>query len=274
MSATPVLIIFLCSFIAALPAFAGQQISWPNGAQVAVSLSYDDALDSHLDNAVPALDEHGFKASFYLTLTSTTIMDRLADWRRLAENGHELGNHTIYHPCSASLPERDWVPSYHDMDQRTVEQMQQEVKVANAFLHAIDGNTERTLTPPCGDLLAGGENYLPAVRDYFVAIKFNEPPPIESVGLDTAGLTGAELIAALSNKDLNGKLVHLIFHGVGAEHLSVSNQAHQELLQYLADNRDIYWVDTYLAIMKHALSQLPTPPAPPQADHDQQDLIN
>ena len=33
-----------------------QGFSWPEGRKAAVSLSYDDALDSQLDNAIPALD--------------------------------------------------------------------------------------------------------------------------------------------------------------------------------------------------------------------------
>ena len=37
------------------------------GASVVVSLTYDDGLNSQLDNAVPALDRHGFKATFFLT---------------------------------------------------------------------------------------------------------------------------------------------------------------------------------------------------------------
>ena len=32
-----------------------QEFSWPEGRKAAVSLSYDDALDSQLDNAIPAL---------------------------------------------------------------------------------------------------------------------------------------------------------------------------------------------------------------------------
>ena len=46
------------------------------------------------------------------------------------------------------------------------------------------------------------------------------------------------------------KLINLIFHGIGGDHLAVSNDAHDELLAYLASNSDKYWVDTYLNIMK------------------------
>jgi hypothetical protein len=41
----------------------------------------------------------------------------------------------------------------------------------------------------------------------------------------------------------------------GEPYLPVSTQAHDELLQYLSDNRDIYWVDTFINIMKYVKEQ-------------------
>ena len=35
---------------------------WPGGAQAAVSLGYDDGLDSQLDHVVPALNKRGLHA--------------------------------------------------------------------------------------------------------------------------------------------------------------------------------------------------------------------
>ena len=67
---------------------------WPNGTKAAVVLTYDDALTSQLDHAVPVLDAVGFKATFFL------VGPKLADvprWRAAAAEGHELGNHTIFH---------------------------------------------------------------------------------------------------------------------------------------------------------------------------------
>lgn len=93
---------------------------------------------------------------------------RLDEWRDVAAQGHELGNHSMFHPCRASLPNREWVVKHHDLDGYSVEQMVEEVKTANVFLYAIDGQTERTYTAPFGDQLAGGENYISAIKDLFV----------------------------------------------------------------------------------------------------------
>src|SRR5258708_7076610 len=82
------------------PALAQPARVWPNGARAAVSLTYDDALNSQLDNAVPELDRLGLKATFFLTEDNAHW--RLADWEALARDGHEVANHTVTHPCALS----------------------------------------------------------------------------------------------------------------------------------------------------------------------------
>src|SRR5206468_11852414 len=71
---------------------------WPDGARAAVSLTYDDGLNSQLDYAIPELDKHDLKATFFLT--EYNIQWRLADWERVAQLGHEVANHTMTHPCA------------------------------------------------------------------------------------------------------------------------------------------------------------------------------
>jgi peptidoglycan/xylan/chitin deacetylase (PgdA/CDA1 family) len=227
-------------------------ISWPGKTKAAVSLSYDDALNSQLDNAVPALEKYGIKASFYPTLSSPVVAERMAEWRRLAAEGHELGNHTLFHSCAKSKPGRDWVPVYNDLDKKNIAQMRDELTTANAFLQALDGKTERTLTPPCLDWDAADGNYVESLRDLFVGIKGAEKIPAEYSNMMLPdGVSGRELIKFVKNSAKKGGLVHIIFHGIDGDHLSVSKEAHEELLKFLADNRDVYWTDTYINIAKH-----------------------
>jgi peptidoglycan/xylan/chitin deacetylase (PgdA/CDA1 family) len=49
-----------------LIAAQAQAGEWPGGRQVAVVLTYDDALSSHLGIAIPALDAAGLKGTFFL----------------------------------------------------------------------------------------------------------------------------------------------------------------------------------------------------------------
>lgn len=66
-----------------------------------------------------------------------------------------------------------------------------------------------------------------------------------------ADVTGQQLIAIVKQAADKGTMASLTFHGVGADYLAVSRSAHDELVQYLADNRNIYWTDTFISIMKY-----------------------
>jgi len=243
---------------------AEKPFQWPNGIKAAVSLAYDDAVPSQLDNAIPALDKYNLKGSFYLTLSAETVATRMAEWRKAASNGHELANHTLFHQCSAKGPGREWVPLDNDLDKTSAVQLAAQIRVGNTMLHAIDGKTERTFTTPCGDLKAAGVDYLPLVKNEFVAAKaafgravpsMKTLDPYSVVVATPSNVTGKELIAAVKEAAELGTMMNFTFHGIGGDHLTVSNEAHEELLQYLADNKDIYWTDTFLNIMKYVKEQ-------------------
>ncbi|ACE86010.1 polysaccharide deacetylase family protein [Cellvibrio japonicus] len=243
---------------------ADTPFTWPKGAKAAVNLAYDDALDSQLDHAIPDLNKYGLKGTFYLSVASPSLQTRLEDWRTAAKQGHELGNHSIFHQCAKSSPGREWVSVDRDLDKVSVVQMQDQVKVANSFLHAIDGKTERTYTPPCIDLNAGGSNYIDGLKSEFVAIKAKSggvTPDMETldpyaVSVDfPTNVTGEQLIAVVKEAAAKGTMANFTFHGVGGDHLSVSREAHEQLLKYLAENKDIYWTDTFVNIMKYVKAQ-------------------
>lgn len=228
-----------------------QELIWPGGRTMAVSLSYDDALDSQLDYAVPALDARNLKASFYILPNSPVMNARMAEWRAAAERGHELGNHSVYHPCSASLPNREWVAVHHDLDRYSIEQIVEEVSTANTFLKALDGELERTFTPPCGDVAVEGENYINKIKEGFVAIKGQGVGSGFSIVWNPTMLTGEQLIDYIERVPDDVSLINIVFHGVGGDYLSVSSSAHVKLLDFLVVNSEIYYVDSFINIMKY-----------------------
>ena len=74
--------------------------TWPNGCQAAISFTFDDGMNSQLEIAIPRLEEHGFCGTFYLNPRGEDWVERLSAWQPAQEAGHEIGNHTIAHPCS------------------------------------------------------------------------------------------------------------------------------------------------------------------------------
>lgn len=252
-----------------LHSYAAEQFPWPNNQKAAVSLSYDDALNSHLDNAIPQLNKHQLKGSFYLNLGADPVSLRLAEWRQAAAAGHELANHSLYHNCSASKPWREWVTPEQDLDKQTIASMKNDILLANRFLAAIDGiideSRARTLTLPCGESETSNGSYLPAIKDHFIGIKAHvsdQAPPVNKIDAKHMWVwtpfdapnkpaTGKMLIEYVERAAKAGSIANITFHGIGGDHLSVSKKAHEELLTHLAANPKKYWVANYRTIAQH-----------------------
>ncbi|MCR6663301.1 MAG: polysaccharide deacetylase family protein [Luteimonas sp.] len=255
----------LCgAWMLAPQAWAAEPFAWPDGQRAAVNLAYDDALDSQLDIAIPALDRHGLKGSFYLTLGAQVVRVRMEEWRAAARNGHELGNHTLFHQCSASSEGREWVLPQHDLETTSVVQMREQILLGNAMLHALDGSTEFTFTAPCGDWQAGDGNYIDAVKDEFLGIKlvFGQMvedmatlDPAATVAIAPVGFSGEELIALVDEAARRGTMVAFTFHGIGGDHLQTSAEAHEALLAHLAAHPEVFWVDTFRNQMRWIRAQ-------------------
>ena len=99
--------------------FAQNNQPW-NDKKCAIVLTYDDALNVHVDNVIPLLDSLGLKGTFYLSASFPGCKNRLNDWKKAAAEGHELANHTLFHPCIGNIPGREWVSAENDMSRYTV----------------------------------------------------------------------------------------------------------------------------------------------------------
>ena len=239
------------SLVCAVSAEAGTK--WPGGAKAAVVLTYDDALDSQLDHAVPVLDAAGFKATFFLTGLKPAAIPR---WRAVAAEGHELGNHTVLHACPASGPSAD---RSHSSNAYTTERMLAEIKEQNVFLTSLDGKTSHGFATPCGQSLAGGRDYIEALRaaklvtyvrgvytspeDLRADVADLDPMHMPSRGFPE-GVTGAQLIDFARQAEAGGGMAVYLFHGVAGDYLQVSDSAHRELIAWLAAHRREVWVTT------------------------------
>ena len=109
-------------------------LAWPKGKQAAVSLTYDDGLPVHYTLAGPLLERHNLRATFYPPIYSDLRLhpDR---WRELATAGHELGNHTVFHPCRQADPEPyPWLDDRYDLASYTLDHLRGELELANLVL--------------------------------------------------------------------------------------------------------------------------------------------
>ncbi|WP_205504055.1 polysaccharide deacetylase family protein [Rufibacter psychrotolerans] len=231
-----------------------------NKKKCAVVLTYDDALNVHLDKVVPALDSFKLKGTFYLTAAAAPFSKRLPEWKKVAANKHELANHTLFHPCDGSKPGRSFVTADYNLATYSVRRIQDEVKMTNAALEALDGKKERTFAYPCGDTHVGGVAYLDGIKGEFVSARGvqgvlipHQPTNLYNVGsFMINGQTGEELIALVKKAMASNSMVVFLFHGVGGEHsLNVSLEAHRQLLQFLKQHEKDIWTTTFLEATKY-----------------------
>jgi len=248
---TAILLLMICLVHA-----QDESFSWPNGAKAALCLTYDDGLSSHVKTVAPMLDAYNFKGTFYPTLSSPSIYNELNEWKAIAKNGHELGNHTVYHPCRKSDEGMEWVKDYLDLDTYSADQIIGEIELANSFLKALDGKEKRTFAYPCAHFTANGKSYVDSLHTRFSAARGSSELQTKMMQLSAIELynvpswapnqsSAAELIAYIDEVIENETLSSFTFHGVGAEHMRVSISAHEEMLQYLDKNRDKIWVTTF-----------------------------
>ena len=238
---------------------AQDKATW-HGKPCAVSLTYDDALNVHLDNTIPLLDSLGLKGTFYLSGFFPAFRARVADWKAAAAKGHELGNHTLFHPCTGQMPGREWVPPDYDLSKYTMSRLLDEIKMANTLLEALDGKTKRTFAYPCGDMKIGDETYVDKIKTEFAAARgvrgaMPQPHEVDWFNVDSYVIvdqSGAELIALVKQALQRRALIVFLFHGVGVEHaMNVSLNAHRELLLFLEQNEKDIWIAPLVEIAEH-----------------------
>jgi peptidoglycan-N-acetylglucosamine deacetylase len=248
-----------------LSIFAQSALPW-QGKKCAVVLTYDDAIDQQLDNAVPVLDSLGLKATFYITAFSSSIQSRMNEWKKLAENGHELGNHTLFHPCLGG-PERSWVKPENDLRNYTVERMVNETRMTNIFLQSLDGKTRRTFAFTCGDMKIGDSSFINGMKKDFVAARAvrNEMHKINEIDLYNVdcfvvnGESGEQLIEWVKKAMETNSLLVILFHGVGGGNsLNVSLPAHREFLVFLKQNQKDIMIAPMLYVAEYIRSSQQT----------------
>ena len=230
---------------------------WPQGTRAAVSLTYDDAIPSQLDNAAPALDKHRLRATFFLTGSSPTLERSPQRFRALVEAGHELGAHTIHHPCDRALgfPEPGFALQDYDQARMAAE------LVDNVRLLGQLGQREpHTFAYPCGSTWLGpsGESYVPLVEKQFLAARGVRPavadPALVSLSEvpSAMGNTSAgELTSWVERALESGGWIVFTFHGVAGDHLSVSADAHEALLSYLEQHESSVWTERFGAVAEY-----------------------
>jgi peptidoglycan/xylan/chitin deacetylase (PgdA/CDA1 family) len=236
--------------------------SWPDDTRAAVSLSFDDARRTQPDVGIPILDRFGVRGTFYVT--PRNMNDRLDAWGAAVAVGHEIGNHTLTHPCSGDYP---WSRA-NALEDYTLGRIDREITGADAQIRALLDVTCRTFAYPCAQTFvgrgAGQRSYVPLIAERFLVGRhaFNDVPAdpafcdlaqVNSVELDRRRWDEARTL--LEEAAETGAWLVFFTHEIAPEgRQATSPEVLQQVCAWCTDATNAIWIDTVASVGEYIVS--------------------
>jgi peptidoglycan/xylan/chitin deacetylase (PgdA/CDA1 family) len=198
-----------------------EQAAWPDGSSAALSFSFDDGRASQVHRGLPLFDALDVRATFFVL--PRRVRKEVRGWCAVVEKGHEIGNHSLRHPCAGSVSGRGLV-----LEQMTLEDIEADLLEANRQINELLGVDPNVFAYPCGSTYVGRgvdtQTYVPLVARMFrVGRTFRETWANDPVRCDVAQvacvntdrLSFKELRPLLDSAVARGSWVVLGGHEIG-----------------------------------------------------------
>ena len=237
---------------------------WPAGKQVAISLTFDDARLSQVDSGIPLLNRYDVNATFYISPGNALL--RLEAWKGAVAEGHEIGNHSVNHPCSGNF---DWSRA-KALEDYTLERMAAELDSAARFIRNRLGVETRSFAYPCGQTFVGSgigtQSYVPLVASMFETGRgwLGEAPndPVffnksQLTAIELDGKTFDEVKKIIEAARAGGKWIVFAGHETGsAGRQTTLLSTIEELCRYASDPSSGIWIDNVHNVYSYVRSQV------------------
>ena len=236
---------------------------WPEGKEAALSLSFDDARLSQVDVGAGLFDRFGVKVTFYVS--PAEVNRRLAGWKRITADGHEIGNHTVNHPCTGNF---SWSRE-SALENYTLPRIRSELVEASNRIEKTLGVRPTTFAYPCGQTFVGRgletKSYVPVVAELFEAGRgwlgetTNDPwfcdlAQVLSMAMDETDFE--EVRSILDKARETGQWLILTGHEIGDAGFQTTRVAMLEkLIPYALDPARAVWIAPVGTVAKHILHQ-------------------
>lgn len=260
-------------YILSMPSHAQTNVAG-NLKKAIICLTYDDGLETQLSTVIPQLDSAGLKATFFLPSiqgSSQSVVigqtpEAVLGWTNAAKKGHELANHTLFHPCPEKM---GWDKSVA-IDQYTIDRLITEVRTQNILLSLLDTTRKkRSFAFPCNNAFLGDINY-PKVLKKMELITFARGggdsnsvitnfKHLDRVNVPSwhvwTGTSLQQLISFAERVKNSGGMGIYQIHGVGGNIFSITPETHKAFLKYLKEHQDDYWITTFSEAMEYVSKQ-------------------
>ena len=211
---------------------ATEILKWKDGKQAALVLMFDDNIDSHQRNAVPALEQRHLKGVFYINPEKSGFMAKPFWQKELPALGHEYGVHTMTHKVTDEV-DAAW-----------------EIGECAPLLRKIHPAS------PTSPLLSYGR---PGGTGAFMVSDQVEADLLKKNQLIHRGpfLMYLNQDVPTLDKWLDGVIkkgddAKILFHGVGGDYLSVKMEVFNPFLDHIVARQDRLWVAGHMPIHKYA----------------------
>jgi peptidoglycan-N-acetylglucosamine deacetylase len=243
-------IILLLSAIKNSFAQSNSKFSWPQGKEAAISLSFDDGRYSQVEGGIAFLDSLNTKATFYVV--PSAVEERLDGWKKAVISKHEIGNHSLYHPCSGNFI---WSKK-HALENYTMDSMRAELAKANDLIQKLLGVKPRVFAYPCGQKFVGRgintKSYVPLIAEMFLSGRgYMEETANDPVFTDFAQITGIDMdgkdfeqiLPIIETARKNGQWVVLAGHEMGENGSQTTRLSMlRKLIAYAQDPANKLWI--------------------------------
>jgi hypothetical protein len=250
---------FLLSTACGAVSAAAPPFRWPEGKEIAVSLTFDDARLSQPDAGLDVLRSGGAKATFYLS--PARAKQRMDGWKRAIAEGHEIGNHSRSHPCSGNYG----FSSANALEDYTLDRMAGELDGCTEDLRQMFGVKTVSFAYPCGQKFVGRgaalRSYVPLVATRFLSGRgYLDESPNHPAVCDLASLMGTgfdglsfdSIMNIVEGARKDGRWIMFVGHEIGnPAHQTTDAAALERLCRYVTNPGNHVWIDTVAKIAQY-----------------------
>ena len=209
--------------------------------------------------------QYGIKATFYVL--PFRVQKRLEAWKGALADGHEIGNHTLGHPCTGnfSWAKEDGV----ELEEYDLARMERELLGANDIIAQMLGIRPTTFAYPCGQTYVGRErhtkSYVPLVAEYFKSGRRwmdevdNDPIYCDLNQIMARRMDGqdfGELRRLVDESIANGRWLVLAGHRIGESgEYTTDAEALRQLIDYVTEPSRRVWLAPVGEIARYVRAQ-------------------
>ena len=229
-----------------------QSFQWPDGKRAAVSLSFDDGRPSQVDTGLALLKKANVKGTFYVT--PGAVERRLDGWKQAVADGHEIGSHSLTHPCTGNYA-FSLANALEDFD---LPKMAAQLDEATDRIHKLLGVKPTTFAYPCGLKFVGRgrdvRSYVPLIAERFLVGRgyLDESPNAPAVtdlaqamGTPLDDLDFPQMKAIVDSAATEGRWIIFAGHDFGERRRQTTDtKALESLIVYLKDPANRIWLGT------------------------------